>query len=123
VPTCLVITSSESASSIDTQFNALCEELKQADMIPIILDDKKCGNLKQTIKFLRSSLGDDKDKKGGSPKGKKEESGDEMHLVVYAEESSDSLDSDLEVVRRNEDVEMDDGGSSNFISSLVEPSY
>ena len=28
VPTCLVITSSESASSIDTQFQAMCEELK-----------------------------------------------------------------------------------------------
>ena len=46
-----------------------------------------------------------------------------MELVVRAEESSDSSDSDMEVVRRNEDVEMDDGGSSNFISSLVEPSY
>lgn len=45
-----------------------------------------------------------------------------MNLVVRAEESSDSSDSDM-VVRRNEDVEMDDGGSSNFISSLVEPSY
>ncbi len=43
--------------------------------------------------------------------------------MVQAEESSDSSDSDVEVVRRNEDVEMEDGGSSNFISSLVEPSY
>jgi septum formation inhibitor MinC len=51
-----VITSSESASSIDTQFNALCEELTQAGMIPIILDEKKCGNLKQTIMYLQSRL-------------------------------------------------------------------
>jgi hypothetical protein len=43
-----------------------------------------------------------------SYKGLKEESGDEINLVVRAEESSDSSDSDMEVVRRNEDVEMHD---------------
>jgi hypothetical protein len=38
-------------------------------MIPIILDDKKCGNLKQTIMFLQRSLrqqfGLDPDDHGG----------------------------------------------------------
>ena len=47
VPTALVITSSESASSIDTQFTSLCEELKlNLHTHNVILDDKKCGTLK-----------------------------------------------------------------------------
>ena len=47
VPTCLVITSSESASSIDTQFQAMCDELKTSNnAINIILDDKKCATMK-----------------------------------------------------------------------------
>ena len=38
-----MITSSESASSIDTQFQAMFDELKNgAKALPIILDDKKC---------------------------------------------------------------------------------
>ena len=50
VPTCLVITSSESASSIDTQFQAMCDELKiSISAINIILDDKKCATMKSTI--------------------------------------------------------------------------
>ncbi len=100
-------------------------------MIPIILDEKKCGNLKQTIKYLQEKLREhynmDKnlDEFGQTSLrgGRKDESGDEIHLVVPGEESSDSSDSDLEVARRNEDVEMYDEHSSQFISSLVEPSY
>ena len=60
VPTCLVITSNESSSSIDTQFTAMCDELSGKEMnssksavkpsalksINLVLDEKKCGNIK-----------------------------------------------------------------------------
>ncbi len=54
--------------------------------------------------------------------GPKEESGDEIELLVHAEESS--VDSDYDEPK-NEDVEMIDESiiSSNHISSLQEPSY
>eukprot|EP00347_Sterkiella_histriomuscorum_P003546 403363877 len=58
VPTCLVVTNSESASSIDTQFQTLCEELTSADFnsINLVLDEKKCGNMKQTIDHIQYKL-------------------------------------------------------------------
>ena len=50
VPTCLVITSSESASSVDRQFQSVCEEVRNIkEALPIILDERKCTNLKNTI--------------------------------------------------------------------------
>lgn len=53
VPTCLVITSNESVSSIDTQFTAMCTELKsQIGAINLILDDKKCTSMKYTIEHI-----------------------------------------------------------------------
>ena len=57
VPTCLVITSSESASSIDTQFQAMCDELKiSCGSINIMLDDKKCATMKSTIETIKMRL-------------------------------------------------------------------
>ena len=57
MPTCLVITSSESASSIDTQFQAMCDELKTSNnSINIVLDDKKCATMKQTIETIKMRL-------------------------------------------------------------------
>lgn len=62
IPTCLVITSSESASSIETQFETVAKQLeKEINAVNIVLDEKKCGNMKQTIDHiqekLRSALG------------------------------------------------------------------
>ena len=57
VPTCLVITSSESASSIDTQFQSMCDELKNScSAINIMLDDKKCATMKSTIEQIKTKL-------------------------------------------------------------------
>ena len=57
VPTCLVITSSESASSIDTQFASMTKELQGSlKAIPIVLEDKKCGTMKATIEFIQVKL-------------------------------------------------------------------
>lgn len=59
VPTCLVITSNESVSSIDTQFSAMCAELKQQiSSINLVLDEKKCANMKSTIEHIKSRLMD-----------------------------------------------------------------
>ena len=53
VPTCLVITSSESASSIDTQFSAMIKEIKEKNRsIMVILDEKKCATMKNTIELI-----------------------------------------------------------------------
>ena len=52
-----MITSTESASSIDTQFQAMCGELNQrCDALNIILDEKKCGNMKSTIDHIKTKL-------------------------------------------------------------------
>ena len=57
MPTCLVLTSSESASSIDTQFESLCYDLNQKlKSKNIVLDEKKCGNIKSAIEHLISKL-------------------------------------------------------------------
>ena len=53
IPTCLVITSSESASSIETQFETVAAQLERSiECVNIMLDDKKCGNMKQTVEFI-----------------------------------------------------------------------
>jgi hypothetical protein len=47
IPTCLVITSSESASSIETQFDTVAEQLeKSLKSVNIVMDEKKCGTMK-----------------------------------------------------------------------------
>lgn len=60
VPTCQVLTTTESASSIQTQFQKVCEKLeclKQGlGAITIILEEKKCANMKQTINFILTKL-------------------------------------------------------------------
>ena len=53
VPTCLVITSSESASSIDTQFSAMMNHISdKVNANCIVLDDKKCATMKSTIELI-----------------------------------------------------------------------
>lgn len=57
LPTCLVLTSSESASSIDTQFQALCDELtSRLHTKNLILEEKKCGNIKSAIEHVIQHL-------------------------------------------------------------------
>ena len=53
VPTCIILTSSESASSVETQFSTLSDSL--ADNVKsklIVLDGKKCGNTKSAIEHF-----------------------------------------------------------------------
>lgn len=53
VPTGLVITSNESASSIETQFISMCGELDtKIQSINLILDEKKCGTMKYAIEHI-----------------------------------------------------------------------
>ena len=54
LPTCLILTSSESASSIDTQFKALGDELeaKLNGAKIVYLDDKKCANSKSMVEHI-----------------------------------------------------------------------
>ena len=57
VPSCIVITSSESASSVDTQFLALEQELeKSVSAINVTLDEKKCATMKTTIELILMKL-------------------------------------------------------------------
>ena len=53
VPTALVLTSSESASSIDTQFDSLRQELMaKVNAKVITLDEKKCNTTKSCVEHL-----------------------------------------------------------------------
>lgn len=59
VPTCLVITSNESVSSIETQFSAMCDDLKtNIQAITLMLDEKKCLTMKACIDHIQSKLRD-----------------------------------------------------------------
>lgn len=122
VPTSLVITSSESASSIDTQFTTLCEELqKNMRTNNIVLDEKKCGNIKSTIEHIMYKLkvmfGDIQEEKN-----KDDHSGDEfiieMQELSDSSEDKDDEDMDMEIIKEKEKMR----NSSNFVSSLRNPS-
>jgi hypothetical protein len=52
-----VITSSESASSIDTQFAAMVKEIsKNVRAISVTLDEKKCATMKTTIDLIQTKM-------------------------------------------------------------------
>lgn len=93
IPTCLVITSNESSSSIETQFNALQQELKlQLNAINIVIDEKKCGNMKQTIEHIQNNLKNELEIPLGEElkyqqNNNQPESGDEVNLCIYNEDS------------------------------------
>ncbi|CDW86884.1 UNKNOWN [Stylonychia lemnae] len=105
VPTCLVITSSESASSIDTQFTTLCEELKgSTKAVNLVLDEKKCGNMKSTIDHiqnkLKQALGLIDKENGQGNNGSDTENFQpikmKIEMINYSEESNDEdLDEDF----------------------------
>jgi len=54
-----VITSNESVSSIETQFNSMNTELmNKINSINLMLDEKKCPTMKATIEHIQSKLRD-----------------------------------------------------------------
>ena len=121
VPTCMVITSNESSSSIDTQFDALCTELHNSlQAINLVLDEKKCVTMKATIEHIQMklcealgiSLGSVFFKNDGAdvPMNVAEESGDEV-LLKIPQSDSDSDHEENPIV------------SSNHVSTLLEPSF
>lgn len=57
VPTCLVLTNSETNTNIDKQFQILSTDLDhKIQAKSIVLDEKKCGNIKSTMKELISQI-------------------------------------------------------------------
>ena len=54
VPTCLVITRSESASSVDAQFLAMQKQIKKEinQAVTVMLDEKKCSTMKNTVEHI-----------------------------------------------------------------------
>ena len=139
MPTCLVITSSESASSIDTQFSAMIKEIsKSVKAINVPLDEKKCATMKATISLIQTKLramfgmqASNEDNFGVSH----EEQKDNVRFEI--EEDSQSSDQDEgddqgEAIPHSQTMDVDgdpEGGpennriSSNFVSSLQEPSF
>lgn len=124
VPTCMVVTSSESASSIDTQFSAICDELKhKCGAINLILDEKKCATMKSTVEhvqaLLKQALGIKDDPYA---QAKPEEDSDEDR-IEYINQVEESIDEDYE--SDQEDVEMQNAecSSSNHVSTLRDPSF
>lgn len=108
IPTCLVITSSESASSIETQFETVAQHLEQKlKSINVVLDEKKCGNMKQTIDFIQEKL---RAKFQLNREDVRVRAGEVEKFDIYELPSSD--DELREGIRR-----------SNIISSIQEPSF
>jgi len=57
LPTSVIVTSNESVSSIDTQFNSLCDELANTiNSINLIIDERKCISLKLAMHHLQTKL-------------------------------------------------------------------
>lgn len=105
VPTCLVLTSSESASSIETQFHTLCNEMEQKIKAKtVVLDEKRCGSIKSTIDDLQAKLeyqfGVVKEKRRNvvisnrrrADYDENSSGGDVINLVIEEEKDSDSED-------------------------------
>ena len=57
LPTSVIVTSNESVSSIDTQFNSLCDELANTiNSINLIIDERKCISFKLAMHHLQTKL-------------------------------------------------------------------
>ena len=147
VPTCLVITSNESASSIETQFVSMCSELKaNINSINLILDEKKCATTKYAIEHIQTKIkealnlpmGSDIEMNkyaGPTVLGKDDDvSGDEVMLEIPRDSSSEEEmeDQSGENGLEGGPNEGADNGkmavnesnivSSNHVSTLMEPS-
>lgn len=95
-----MITSSESASSIDTQFSAMIKEIKEKNKsIMVILDEKKCATMKNTIELiqlkLRAQFGMSGLTENQGPDDQEEEDNNEFG-INEEQSSSDQSDSDAE---------------------------
>lgn len=121
IPTCLVVTSNESVSSIETQFAAMCAEMKaKINSINLILDEKKCQTLKAAIEHIQSKLKDaiglDQHEQFGYSKrveSEAEESGDEVKIRIPEKDSSDEEDEFIE----------NNIMSSNHVSTLKQTTF
>lgn len=124
MPTCLVVTSSESASSVDTQFAAMCEELKlRIGAITINLDEKKCANMKSTIDHLQSRLrvglgmiSNQAEKNMGLEIV--DEGYQDAYKVAVQEEPSSEEDYPIEDEKMHDENEAANVDESRFVSSL-----
>lgn len=128
IPTCLVITSNESVSSIETQFQAMCDELKQEiQSINLVLDEKKCTSMKYAIEHIQSRLRDALGSnnthevmgEGYRDNIEENESGDEVMLHIP---NNDSSEEDAE----NEEADLDKKKvslSTDHVSSLMQSSF
>jgi hypothetical protein len=115
VPTCIVYTSAESTSSVDTQFQSIKEKVTdmKKDSVVIELDDKKCGNTKKMIAQIQLKLrqyfglsisGWDNDYAGHNAGQERAESGDEMNKGFDEDED----DSDVEESEESEEDDTED---------------
>lgn len=137
IPTSLVVTQNEQMSSIDTQYPAICSELKtKINAICLQLDPQKCTSMKMLIEHIQSQLKDalgipqyDKNESGNFIRGTRpgevlsehEESGDEVKLRIPMDNSSDEDE--------NEEEEKEDTGavnkslSTNHVSTIKPASF
>jgi hypothetical protein len=127
VPTSLILTSSESASSIETQFEQLTAEIQQKVKAKcLVLDEKKCITTKNAIDHiitkLMLSFGVQNEKRRGGfemvperLKTHSESSGDEVELEIMEDPPSDAeMEAQEEEAARN---------SSNYVSTIRNPSF
>lgn len=123
LPTSLVLTSSESASSIDTQFQALCDELScRLHTKNLILDEKKCGSSKTAIEHIIQHLlyAYGISRKNYKDSRISENSGDELRFDIPDFSDSERSASENEL---DEEKKLDESKvSSNHISTLRNPS-
>jgi predicted house-cleaning noncanonical NTP pyrophosphatase (MazG superfamily) len=134
VPTALVLTSSESASSIDTQFDSLRQELMaKVNAKVITLDEKKCNTTKSCVEHLvrqvytafgseqrlqqkREERKEERVGAGAANGGKKD--GDERHMIP------DKLQKELEEFSEGEEQRDEDDVMENeedYVNDWVEP--
>lgn len=118
----MVITSSESASSIETQFETVATQLERSiECVNVMLDEKKCGNMKQTIEFIQEKLRVAFDLARADTKDRTEDVEMETKKVTIRELSSSESERSVE---SEEDEEHREGmRQSNVISSIQEPSF
>ena len=149
VPTALILTSSESASSIDTQFYSLSNELRaKVKAKVIVIDEKKCSTTKSCMEHLirqvYSAFGSDYKKKEDKIEDRQglsrvnnqyrsrkdsEESGDNIVKDIVPiddiEENDEEMEDDYDIedcaepLRDSEDPK----NTSNYVSTIRNPSF
>jgi hypothetical protein len=131
VPTALILTSSESASSIETQFDQLVQDLDQKLKAKcLMLDEKKCQTTKSAMEHiitkLKNSFGIHVQKTRSyyseavhRIRDDESSGGDEIKINIMEEPDSDEI--------QNSDADMEDENekntSSNYVSTVRNPSF